>query len=216
MSIGKFHGHDEPDDADRLAQGEVEAGLADRDRLAEDLVRGPGVVVEDEARAERPRRAPRRSACPTFRLSSRASSSRLVLDQRRRAWPASGRACWPTSSTSPCGSSNARRAASTARSTSSRPPSGAVAIDRARGRVEDLERLAVGGVDELAADDHLRGDLGGRGLRLGGHRSVPRCGWRIGPGRWQAPMIRPVRRRRLRSLHSGGDDAASARGAVPR
>ena len=45
-------GHDQPDDADRLAQREVEAGLADRDRLAEDLVRGAGVVVEDEARAD--------------------------------------------------------------------------------------------------------------------------------------------------------------------
>src|SRR5439155_19635878 len=45
-------GDDEPDDADRLAQGEVEAGLADRDRLAEELVRGTGVVIEDEARAD--------------------------------------------------------------------------------------------------------------------------------------------------------------------
>ena len=44
--------HDQPDDADRLAQGEVEARLRDRDRLAEDLVRGAGVVVEDEARAD--------------------------------------------------------------------------------------------------------------------------------------------------------------------
>ncbi len=45
-------GHDQAHDADRLAQGEVETGLADRDRLAEDLVRRPAVVLEDEARPE--------------------------------------------------------------------------------------------------------------------------------------------------------------------
>jgi hypothetical protein len=40
--------HDEPDHADRLAQGEIEAWLGDRDGLAEDLVGGAGVVVEHE------------------------------------------------------------------------------------------------------------------------------------------------------------------------
>ena len=52
MRIGKFHGTISPHDADRLAQGQVEAGLGDRDRLAEDLVRRAGVVVEDEARPD--------------------------------------------------------------------------------------------------------------------------------------------------------------------
>ena len=64
----------------------------------------------------------------------------------------------------PFRSSNAACAAATARSTSSLPPSGAVAIDRAGGRVDDLERLAVGGIDRLAADDQpRRGRRGARG-----------------------------------------------------
>ena len=42
-------GHDQADHADRLAQGQVEPRLRHRDRLAEDLVRGAGVVVEHEA-----------------------------------------------------------------------------------------------------------------------------------------------------------------------
>ena len=44
--------HDQPHDPDRLAQGQVQAGLRHRDGLAVDLVRGPGVVVEDEARPD--------------------------------------------------------------------------------------------------------------------------------------------------------------------
>ena len=46
MGRGKFHGHDQGDDAERLAEGHVDAAR-DRDRLAEEALGRAGVVVED-------------------------------------------------------------------------------------------------------------------------------------------------------------------------
>ena len=98
---------------------------------------------------------------PTFRLSSQASSSLFFLI--RSANFARVRPRFPAAQfAQPLRSSNAFWAAATARSTSSRPPSGAVAIDLPGRGVDDVERLAVGRVDGLAADDHPGG---GRGCR---------------------------------------------------
>ena len=114
---------------------------------------------------------------PTFRLSSWASSSLCSLI--RAASLASDRPRLPAAQDAqPLRSSNAAWAAATARSTSSRPPSGARGDDGAVGRVDDVERLAVRRVDGLAADDHLRGLHPGAGL--GRHRVGP-LGGGIGP-----------------------------------
>ena len=50
--LGEVPGHDHAHYADRLAQREVEAREGGRDRLAEMLVRGAGVVLEHEAHRE--------------------------------------------------------------------------------------------------------------------------------------------------------------------
>ena len=155
--------HDEPDDADRLAQREVEA----RASRPGSSGRRPCWRRPRSSRRRgwprRPRRALPEIGLPTFRLSSWASSSLCSLS--RAANFASVRPRLPAAQfAQPLRSSKAACAAATARSTSSRPPSGAVAMTAPVGRVDDLERLAVGGVDGLAADDHLgcgRGD-GGR------------------------------------------------------
>ena len=104
---------------------------------------------------------------PTLRLSSWASSS--VCSLMRAANLASVRPRLPAAQLAqPLRSSNAVWAAATARSTSSRPPSGAVAMTVPVGRVDDVEGLAVGGVDGLAADDHA-GD-GGASAAIGAWR----------------------------------------------
>ena len=115
---------------------------------------------------------------PTFRLSSCDSSS--VWSLMSAANLASVRPRLPAAQfAQPLRSSKAFWAAATARSTSSRPPSGAVAMTVPFAGFDDVEGLAVGRVDALAADDHA-GDGGGRGLvehgvLLGGH-GVPRAG----------------------------------------
>ena len=80
----------------------------------------------------------------------------------------------------PFGSSNACWAAFTARSTSSGPPSGAVAITSPVAGLIDVEGLSVGGVDLLAADDHLHVARGGDGLRFRSHAPIlgaPQRNW---------------------------------------
>ena len=119
--------HDQPDDADRLAQGEVEAGLRDRDRLAEDLVGGARRSSRTRGWPRRPRRARREIGLPPFWLSSWASSSLWSLSSARELRErAAALAGGPVAQ--PLRSSKAACAAATARSTSSRPPSGAVAM----------------------------------------------------------------------------------------
>ncbi len=99
---------------------------------------------------------------PTFRLSSWASSS--VWSLMSAANFASVRPRLPAAQLAqPLRSSNAFWAAATARSTSSRPPSGAVAMTVPFGRVDDIERLAVRGIHGLAADDHAGRRGGGCG-----------------------------------------------------
>jgi hypothetical protein len=48
---GEVPRHDQPDHADRLAQGEVQPAVGDRDGLAEQLVGGAGVILEAPGRA---------------------------------------------------------------------------------------------------------------------------------------------------------------------
>ena len=126
---------------------------------------------------------------PTLRLSSWASSSLLLL--MRSASLASERPRLPAAQfAQPLRSSNAARAAATARSTSSGPPWGAVAIDLAVGRIDDVEGVALGGLDGLAADDHPGGGRvrsGRGGLRFRRHRDV--LGWVASRGRRRS-MIR--------------------------
>ena len=93
---------------------------------------------------------------PTLRLSSWASSSVWSLMQGRELGQRPTALAGGPGRPSPCGPRTPAWAAATARSTSSRPPSGAVAMTVPVGRVDDVERLAVGGVDGLAADDHAR------------------------------------------------------------
>ena len=87
MLSGKFHGDDQADDAERLAEGHVDAAR-DRDRLAVVLVDRAGVEVEDLRDHRRPRRARPRSACrrsrDSIRASSSACSSTSVATRRRR------------------------------------------------------------------------------------------------------------------------------------
>ena len=94
--------HDQPDDADRLADRQVEAGLRDRDRLAEDLVRGAGVVVEDEAHAD-DLAARRRDRLADVRRLELGQLLGVLLDEgrelRQRPAALAGRPVSP----SPCG-----------------------------------------------------------------------------------------------------------------
>ena len=145
MRIGKFHGHDQPDDADRLAQREVDARLRDRDRLAEDLVRGAGVVVEDEARPD-DLAARRRDRLADVRRLELGQLLAVLLDERRelREGPAAlaggpGRpALAVVERLLGGGDGPIDVLAATERR---------LGDDLAGRRVDDVERLAVGGVD---------------------------------------------------------------------
>ena len=175
-------GHDQADHADRLAQGQVEPRLRHRDRLAEDLVRGAGVVVEHEAHpgdlAARP--GDRLAHVPALELGELLG---VLLDQGgelgQRPPALAGRPGRP------------------ALALVERPPGrlhGAIDVGRAaerRGRddaagrrVHHVERLAVGRIQRLATDDHAgrqRGrGWGGRGRhRLASRVSVVGVG--VGP-----------------------------------
>ena len=127
---------DECADADRLAQRDVDTGRHDRDRLADDLVRGAAPVLEHVRRRCRSRRAPTRWVCPPLRASSRARSSwrsRISSDAFVSSRPRS-RALMRA----PGPSSKARLATSTARRASSgdllRPPPPWARPSRARSR----------------------------------------------------------------------------------
>ena len=101
-------GDDQPDDAERLAEGQVDAA-GDGDRLAVPLVDGAGVEVEDVARPCRPRRGRRRSAC----RRSATRSARALRGAPRRA-------------------SRAAAAAAPRSAGGDRPPSGKRRLERAR------------------------------------------------------------------------------------
>ena len=83
--LGEVPGHDQADHADWLAQREVEARHRRRDRLAEVLVRGAGVVLEHEA--DREGLAARATmGLPTFSRSIWASSSLVFLTRSANFW----------------------------------------------------------------------------------------------------------------------------------
>ena len=81
MLSGKFHGHDQPDDAERLAERHVDPA-GDGDRLAVVLVDGAGVEVEDlRDHADLGARAGDRLA-DVLRLDA-GELLRVLLDERR-------------------------------------------------------------------------------------------------------------------------------------
>ena len=127
--------HDEPDDADRLAKRQVEAGLRDRDRLA-------GQALRARRRSSRTPARPRRSpsarppiGLPTLRHSSQASSS---------AWSATTAA-----SSRASGLARLPRAATRALERRLRSRDRTVDIGRIAHR-DGRDRHAMGRVDDLA------------------------------------------------------------------
>ena len=96
---GEVPGHDQPHHADRLAQREVQAGLlGDRDGLAEQLVRGAGVVLEHEPSRERLAACAGDGLADVLALELRQLLVRL-LDQVAETSGACGRAWTRTRST---------------------------------------------------------------------------------------------------------------------
>ena len=151
-------GHDQPDHADRLAQRQVEPGLRDRDRLAEDLVGGAGVVVEDEAHPGdlAARAGDRLADVPALELGQLLG---VGLDQRgelgQRPAALAGRPGRPALAVVERAPGGLDRPVDVGRAAERRGRD-----DLPGRRVDDVERLPVGGIDRLAADDHLGPDRG--------------------------------------------------------
>ena len=174
ISSGKFHGTISPTTPIGSRSVRSRPGFETGIVWPKILFAAPGVVVEDEARADD------LAAGAGDRLADVAALElgqllAVLLDAGRRASPAIRPRLPAAQFAQPLRSSKAVCAAATARSTSARPPSGAVAIVRAGGRIDDVERLAVGRLDGLAADDHP-----GVGRRVGCVRPGPAIRWSCG------------------------------------
>ena len=196
---------DQPADPDRLLERHVEAGLGDRDRLAVDLVRGAGVVVEHEPDAGD------LAAGAGDRLAGVAALElgellgvllHELAELGERAATLAGGPVGPALGVLERLLGGLDRAIDVLFATERRRG------DRGSGgRVDDLERLAVRRIDGLAADDHLQGRDRGAGppgrLLLDRHGFATSGGSAAGLGRemcvekWP-PIIRrtPITARR--------------------
>ena len=163
-------GHDQAADTDRLTQREVKAGSADRDRLAKELVGGAGVVVEDQADGE---------GLAAGALDRLADVGRLQLGQllhvgldqagvlgQRPAALGGGPRC-PALRVLERPLGGLHRPIHVLRSAQRRGGD-----HLAGGRVGNVEGLSVGGVDLLAANDHLHVARGSDGLRFRSHAPI--------------------------------------------
>jgi hypothetical protein len=145
-------GHDQAADADRLLERHVEPGLRDRDGLAVDLAGGAGVVVEDEPDAGdlAPRAADRLARVAALQLGQVFGVPLDQLGQLREAAAAlAGRPVRPALRVVERLARCLDRAIDVRLAAERR-----CCDDLAGRRVHDLEGLAVGGIDGLAADDH--------------------------------------------------------------
>ena len=181
--------HDQAADPDRLAQREVEAGRADRDRLAEELVGGAGVVVEDEADGER---------LAARALDGLADVGRLQLGQLLEVGLDQAGVLGQRPAALGGGPGGpALRVLERLLGGLHRPVHVLRPAERRGGdhlpggRVDHVEGLPVGGVDLLAADDHLHVARGSDGLRFRSHAPILGA-WRGRGRRGHCPRTQPV------------------------